>query len=66
MEIAYLCLARQADVLSMKKSQLLAEGILIKQSKTSVAQIKGWSDRLRSLIELSSQLPLNQGMSSTT
>jgi len=64
MEIAYLCLARQADVLSMKKSQLLAEGILIKQSKTSVAQIKGWSDRLRSAIELSSQLPLNQGMSS--
>ncbi|MFB6324670.1 hypothetical protein ACE8EZ_00930 [Pantoea deleyi] len=48
----------------MKKSQLLAEGILIKQSKTSVAQIKGWRNRLWATIKLSSQLPLNQGMSS--
>ncbi|NIF20613.1 tyrosine-type recombinase/integrase [Candidatus Pantoea multigeneris] len=64
MEIAYLCLARQADVLSMKKSQLLDEGILIKQSKTSVAQIKGWSERLRAAISLSENLPLKKGMSS--
>ncbi|WP_210501706.1 tyrosine-type recombinase/integrase [Pantoea ananatis] len=64
MELAYLCLARQADVLSMKKTQLVEQGILIKQSKTSVAQIKGWSDRLRSVIALAESLPLNKGMSS--
>ncbi|WP_191938254.1 hypothetical protein IFU37_012745 [Pantoea agglomerans] len=59
--------AYEALINDRKREDLLeglAEGILIKQSKTSVAQIKGWSDRLRSAIELSSQLPLNQGMSS--
>jgi hypothetical protein len=40
MELAYLCCARQNDVLEMKKSQLMAEGILIKQSKTAVARKK--------------------------
>ena len=64
MELAYLCCARQADVLEMKKSQLMAEGILIKQSKTAVAQIKAWSERLTAAIELAKTLPLNPGMSS--
>lgn len=64
MEIAYLCCARQADVLEMKKSQLMAEGILIKQSKTAVAQIKAWSDRLVAAIGLAKDLSLNAGMSS--
>ena len=40
MELAYLCCARQADVLSMKKSQIMEEGILIKKSKTNVVQLK--------------------------
>lgn len=64
MELAYLCCARQNDVLEMKKSQLMAEGILIKQSKTSVAQIKGWSGRLTDAVNLAKALPLNSGMSS--
>ncbi|HBC1013429.1 TPA: tyrosine-type recombinase/integrase, partial [Escherichia coli] len=64
MELAYLCCARQNDVLQMKKSQLLSEGILIRQSKTSVAQIKAWSDRLNAAISLARLLPLNKGMSS--
>lgn len=64
MGLAYLCCARQADVLSMKKSQIMEEGILIKQSKTSVAQIKGWSPRLTAVIGMASQLPLKPGMSS--
>lgn len=64
MELAYLCCARQNDVLDMKKSQFLQEGILIKQSKTAVAQIKAWSERLSSAIELSKSLTLNNGMSS--
>lgn len=64
MELAYLCCARQADVLSMKTSQLIDEGILIQQSKTGVAQIKGWGSRLRSAVDMATLLPLNSGMSS--
>lgn len=64
MELAYLCCARQADVLSMKTSQLIDEGILIQQSKTGVAQIKGWGSRLRSAVIMATLLPLNSGMSS--
>lgn len=64
MELAYLCCARQADVLDMKKSQIIKNGILIKQSKTSVSQIKGWSPRLEGVIHASTSLPLNKGMSS--
>ncbi|MEA9393152.1 tyrosine-type recombinase/integrase [Acerihabitans sp. TG2] len=64
MELAYLCCARQADILEMKKSQLIEEGILIQQSKTGVAQIKGWSDRLHAAINNAGKLPLNAGMSS--
>lgn len=64
MELAYLCCARQADVLNMKKNQLLENGILIKQSKTAVAQIKIWSERLRDVIRLADSLELSDGMSS--
>ncbi|EBS2232037.1 integrase [Salmonella enterica subsp. enterica serovar Middlesbrough] len=64
MELAYLCIARQKDVLAMKKSQFSADGILIKQSKTSVAQIKGWTERLSAAIELAKTLPIKPGMSS--
>ncbi len=64
MELAYLCCARQADVLSMKKSQIMEEGILIKQSKTSVAQIKGWSPRLAAVISMAGELNLKPCMSS--
>ncbi|MCW2480601.1 tyrosine-type recombinase/integrase [Candidatus Symbiopectobacterium sp. NZEC135] len=62
MELAYLCCARQNDVLEMKKSQLLSEGILIKQSKTAVAQIKAWSPRLKAAIGIAKSLDLNVGM----
>lgn len=47
MEISYLCAARQGDVLKLTKSQLLKEGIFIKQGKTDKKQIKEWTDRLR-------------------
>ncbi len=46
MEIAYLCLARQSDVLGLSKSQLLEDGIFIHQGKTGTKQIKAWSDSL--------------------
>ncbi len=52
MEISYCCAARQGDILSLERSQLLDEGIMIKQGKTNKAQIKSWSDRLRSAVRL--------------
>lgn len=64
MELAYLCCARQGDVLDLKKAQLLEEGILIVQSKTSVPQIKAWTERLHSVISMSESLPLRPGISS--
>ncbi|WOX99932.1 tyrosine-type recombinase/integrase [Dickeya fangzhongdai] len=64
MELAYLCCARQADILELKKGNLLDQGILIKQGKTGVAQVKAWSDRLSAAIKISESLPLKPGMSS--
>lgn len=62
MEIAYLCCARQADVLDLKKSQLLDNGLLIQQGKTSVIQIKAWTDRLREAVAQAEKLPLKNVM----
>ncbi|HDS1208908.1 TPA: tyrosine-type recombinase/integrase [Shewanella algae] len=56
MELAYLCCARQGDVLAMRTSQILEEGIFIAQGKTGAEQIKLWSPRLRAAIELSKTL----------
>ncbi|WP_455424945.1 tyrosine-type recombinase/integrase [Dryocola sp. LX212] len=64
MEIAYLCCARQGDILDLKKHQLTDQGILIQQSKTSVSQIKAWTERLRAATDLAGQLNINKGMSS--
>lgn len=64
MEIAYLCAARQADVLALTYSQLTEDGIYIKQGKTGVAQIKAWTERLHAAINLSNTLPLDSGISS--
>lgn len=64
MGLAYLCCARHKDVLEMTKSQFVADGIMIKQSKTKVKQIKGWSDRLEAAVKLADTLPLKSGMSS--
>lgn len=64
MELAYLCCARQGDVLDLKKAQLLDEGILIVQSKTSVPQIKAWTERLHEAIKLADSTQLHPGVSS--
>lgn len=52
MEIAYRCAARQQDVLSLLRQQLLPEGIYIKQGKTGKQQIKQWTVELRAAVEL--------------
>ncbi len=64
MEIAYLCVARQSDVLSLQKDQLFDSGIYIRQGKTGVKQIKAWSPRLQKAIALARSLPLKTGISS--
>ncbi|EMH1274631.1 tyrosine-type recombinase/integrase [Enterobacter hormaechei] len=64
MELAYLCLARQGDVLAVQKNQLLQEGIFIRQGKTAAKQIKAWSERLLAAVELAKTLPLKNGISS--
>ncbi|MGM3159899.1 tyrosine-type recombinase/integrase [Dickeya undicola] len=64
MELAYLCCARQADILELKKGNLLEQGILIRQGKTGVAQVKAWSSRLAAAIKIAESLPLKPGMSS--
>ncbi|CDG21677.1 putative integrase [Xenorhabdus poinarii G6] len=64
MELAYLCLARQADVLSLTFAQVQDAGIFIKQGKTGVAQIKAWTNRLDNAVALSQTLPIDTGVSS--
>ena len=51
MEIAYLCGARQADVLKLTTFELRTEGVYIRQGKTGKKQIKSWSPRLRAAVE---------------
>lgn len=59
MELAYLCCARQGDILELKKSQITGQGIFINQSKTSVPQIKAWTERFNMAITIESELPTN-------
>jgi integrase len=62
MEIAYLCCARQGDVLALQKPQLQQEGIFIRQGKTGKRQIKAWSDRLSTAIVMAGNLPVKPGV----
>lgn len=64
MELAYLCCARQQDILALRKDKLMDAGIYIKQGKTGKSQIKGWSDRLHKVINMANELPLDAGVSS--
>lgn len=64
MEIAYLCLARQSDVLALTEDQIRETGIFIRQGKTGVKQIKAWSPRLRAAVALARSLPLKPGIRS--
>ena len=64
MEIAYLCVARQSDVLSLSEEQISDMGIFIRQGKTGVKQIKAWTPRLRAAVSLARALPLKPGIRS--
>lgn len=50
MEIAYLCAARQQDVLALTRHQITEDGLLITQAKTGKSQLKLWSERLREAV----------------
>ncbi|VUS79520.1 hypothetical protein SPARK1531C2_02956 [Klebsiella grimontii] len=52
MEISYLCAARLGDVLDLRWSEVMDVGLFIQQNKTGTKQIKEWSPRLRSAIQL--------------
>lgn len=52
MEISYLCAARLGDVLALQWDEIMDKGIYIEQGKTGTKQIKSWSPRLRSAIQL--------------
>lgn len=52
MEVSYLCAARLGDVLGLRWSKVMDQGIYIEQNKTGTKQIKIWSPRLRSALQL--------------
>ncbi|MCY1699718.1 tyrosine-type recombinase/integrase [Lelliottia sp. SL45] len=52
MEISYLCAARLGDVLELRWNEVMDNGIYIEQNKTGAKQIKEWSPRLRSALQL--------------
>lgn len=51
-EVSYLCIARQEDVLKMARDDVMDAGLFIEQNKTGTKQIKEWSPRLRSAFQL--------------
>lgn len=57
MEIAYLCAARQRDVLDLTRDDIRDEGLYIEQGKTGKKQIKEWTPRLRAAVELALSQP---------
>ncbi|MBF0032039.1 tyrosine-type recombinase/integrase [Citrobacter freundii] len=52
MEISYLCAARLGDVLELRWNEVMDKGIYIEQNKTGTKQIKEWSPRLKSAVQL--------------
>ncbi len=62
MEISYLCMARISDVIDLKLTDLLEDGLFIQQGKTGKKQIKLYSERLQAAIELAKSLPCKDGM----
>lgn len=57
MEIAYLCAARQGDILKLTKADIQDEGLYIHQGKTGKKQIKRWTTRLRAAVNLALKQP---------
>ena len=52
MEFAYICRARRAELINMKREQLLMQGVQLKRAKGSLDEITLWTDRLQSALSL--------------
>lgn len=52
MEVAYLCRMRRCEILDLKKSDILPEGLNTRRSKNSNDSITLWSDKLRKAIDV--------------
>ncbi len=50
MDLAYLCRARTIELRALTESEITEEGIYIRRTKGSNAEITGWSDRLESAV----------------
>ncbi|MEX2964787.1 tyrosine-type recombinase/integrase [Microbulbifer sp. TYP-18] len=51
MEIAYLCAARQQDILALTRHHIQEDGLLIIQAKTGKQQLKLWNTALRRAVD---------------
>lgn len=56
MELAYLMRARRAEVLAIRREDLLPDGILLRRAKGSQAEVTQWSDRLRAAVRAAESL----------
>ncbi|MCI4412135.1 MAG: tyrosine-type recombinase/integrase [Thiotrichales bacterium] len=52
MEIAYLCRARRIEIINMKKDDIGTEGLMLRRAKGSKTQIIGWTDRLKTAVNI--------------
>lgn len=57
MEIAFLCAARQGDIIKLTKADIQTEGLFIHQGKTGKKQVKRWTPRLRAAVNLAIKQP---------
>ncbi|MEX2964793.1 tyrosine-type recombinase/integrase [Microbulbifer sp. TYP-18] len=64
MEIAYLCGARQQDVLALTRQDVQEDGLVIYQQKTGKKQIKLWTGRLRDAKNLAQSINTNNTVQS--
>ncbi|OED40269.1 hypothetical protein ACH42_17310 [Endozoicomonas sp. (ex Bugula neritina AB1)] len=56
MEFSYICRARRKELIIMQRGQLLQAGVLLRRTKGSIDEITLWSDRLRSALDLLTEL----------
>jgi site-specific recombinase XerC len=61
MEISYLSMVSIADVMSIKLSDMLEDGLCVGHGKTGKKQITPWSERLREAVKMAQRLPLKKG-----
>ena len=51
MDMAYLCRARTIELRHLTEADITAEGVYLRRTKGSQAEVTGWSDRLRRAVD---------------